>query len=199
MSRRSLEPRVNGDLNLPWCHDVKQDKPQSRANCALQFFELRGFAGNASRFSISFSLWNHNEERFLAKVLELRDLKKERRLELVAQAAMHWATREFEEAFGKLWRADATDAEGLERQVSFVDLGMVADFHAAVARLALEGLVPTRALTGYFPFSYTWNKMKPWIVAERAASGLPGSWSDLEKMAVIQEREGGILATGKTP
>jgi len=132
-------------------------------------------------------------------VMELRDLKRDRRLELVTQAAMHWTTREFEDAFCKVWRADATDAEGLERQVSFVDLCLIADFHAAVARLAVEGLVDARALTGYFPFSYTWNKMKPWVIAERAASGLPECWIDMEKMAIFQEQEGGILATGKRP
>ena len=132
-------------------------------------------------------------------VLELRDLKRDRRLELVTQAAMHWTTREFEDAFSKIWRADATDAKELEKQVSFVDLSLIADFHAAVGRLATEGLVDARALTGYFPFSYTWNKMKPWIIAERSASGLPECWADLEKMAIFQEQEGGILATGKRP
>jgi hypothetical protein len=132
-------------------------------------------------------------------VLELRDLKRDRRLELVTQAAMHWTTREFEDAFSKIWRADATDAKGLEKQVSFVDLSLIADFHAAVGRLATEGLVDARALTGYFPFSYTWNKMKPWIIAERSAAGLPECWADLEKMALFQEQEGGILATGKRP
>jgi hypothetical protein len=132
-------------------------------------------------------------------VIELRDLKKDRRLELVQQAIMHWTTREFEDAFCKVWRADASDAKGLEKEVSYADLCLVADFHAAVGRLATEGLVDARALTGYFPFSYTWNKMKPFIIAERVATGLPGMWIDLEKLAQLQEEEGGILATGKSP
>lgn len=130
-------------------------------------------------------------------VIELRDLKKDRRLELVLQACMHWTTREFEDAVGKVWRADASDAKGLEKQVSYNDLSMVADFHDAVARLALEGLMDTRTLTGFFPFSYMWKKMKPWIIAERAAAGIPGIWSNLEKLAQSQEEEGGYLATGK--
>jgi len=132
-------------------------------------------------------------------VIELRDLKRDRRLEFVLQACMHWTTREFEDALNKIWRADASDAKGLEKQVSSTDLYLVADFLAAVARLGLEGLVDTRTLTGYFPFSYIWNKMKPWVIAERAAAGLPGIYSDLEKLAQLQEELGGDLATGKSP
>jgi len=128
-------------------------------------------------------------------IIELRDLKKDRRLGLVIQASIHHTTREFEDAMCKLWRADASDAKGLEKEVSYVDLSMVTDFYWAVAHLGLEGLVDTRTLTRLFPFSPVWNRIKPWVIAERASTSLPNAWTDLEKMAQLQEKEGPFLGT----
>jgi len=123
-------------------------------------------------------------------VWELRDLKNDRRTQLMLQACMHWTTREFEDAMCKLFRADAIDAKGLEKEVSYVDLYMITDFHWTVARLGLEGLVDTGTLIRIFPFSQVWNKVKPWVIAERVAIGHPGVYSSLEKVAQLQEKDG---------
>jgi len=131
-------------------------------------------------------------------VIELRDMKKDRRLGLLMQAVMHCTTREFEDALSKVWRADAIDAEGLEKQVLPSDLYMIADFFVSAAHFGQEGLVDRRTLTGFFPFSYMWIKMKPWVIAERAASGLPKMYYEWEMLAQLQEKEGGYLATGKS-
>ena len=130
-------------------------------------------------------------------IVELRALKKDRRIGLVLQASLHWTTKEFEDVYCRLWRADANDIKELEKQISYADLCRIVDFQNAVARLATEGLVEASALTGYFPFSYTWNKLKDWIDAERAAANLPRMWVDLENIARLQEEEGGPLVVGR--
>jgi hypothetical protein len=123
-------------------------------------------------------------------VFELRDLKKDRRTQIMLQACTHWSTREFEDAMCKLYRANASDAKGLEKEVSLADLYMITDFHWIVARLGLEGLVDTRTIIRIFPFSLVWNKVKPWVVAERVSIGHEGVYSSLEKIAEMQEKDG---------
>jgi len=135
----------------------------------------------------------------LFAVMELRDLKRDRRLGLLMQACMHGTTREFEDTVSKIWRTDASDAKGLEKQVSSAELYMVSDFLVSIAHFGQEGLVDTRTLTGFFPFSYMWNKMKPWVIAERAAAGMPKLYYEWEVLAQLQENGGGYLATGKSP
>ena len=132
-------------------------------------------------------------------VMELRDMKRDRRLGLLMQASMHITTREFENAFCKVWRSNATDAGELEKQVSTTDLYLISDFLLSVAHFGEEGLVDRRTLTRFFPFSYLWNKMKPWIIAERIATGLPKVYYEWEALAQLQEEERGHLATGKGP
>ena len=123
-------------------------------------------------------------------VFELRDLKNDRRTELILEGCMHWTTREFEDALNKLSQADAKDARELEKQVSRTDLYMITDFHWSVARLGLEGLVDMDTLIHIYPFSYVWSKVKPWVAAEAAAMGHPSLYSSLEKVAQLQERDG---------
>jgi len=135
----------------------------------------------------------------LFAIVELRDMKKDRRLGLLMQACLHVTTREFEDALVKVWRADATDAKGLEKQVGPNDLYMISDFYLVAAHLGIEGLVDERTLTRFFTFSYVWNKIRPWVIAERAATGLPKLYYQLEVFAQLQEKEGGYLATGKSP
>jgi len=132
-------------------------------------------------------------------IVELRGLKKDRQLGLLMQVCMHVTTREFEDAFKKIWRADARDAEGLEKQVGANDLYMVSDFFLSAAHLGMEGLVDKRTLTRFFTFSYAWNKIEPWVIAERAATGLPKLYYQWEVFARLQEEEGEHLATGKSP
>ena len=135
----------------------------------------------------------------LFAIIELRDMKKDRRLGLLMQVCLHCTTKEFEDAFNKVWRADASDAKGLERQVSPVNLYLMSDFFMSIAHLGQEGLMDAKTLTSFFAFSYVWQKVKPWIVAERATTGLPKLYYEWEVFAQLQEKEGGYLATGKNP
>ena len=132
-------------------------------------------------------------------VIELRDLKRDRRIEYMLQASAHVATREFMDAFCRIWRSDATDAKELEEQVPYSELCMVAEYFDAIAHLATEGLVDKRTLVGYFSYDYIWKKMSPWVLAERRAANSPEMYEDIERLAKSREKEGGYLATGKSP
>jgi len=122
-------------------------------------------------------------------VIQLRDIKKDRRLGIVIEAGMRLTSREFEEAVCKLWQSSAADAEELEKQVSRVELSMITDFYSGMANLGLVGIVDKRVLTSFVQFSPVWNKVKPFVVAQRAATGLT-LWADLEKMAQFEAEEG---------
>lgn len=120
-------------------------------------------------------------------VIELRDLKRDRRTELMLQASAHVATREFMDAFYKIWRIDATDARKLEEQVSYSELCLVAEYFDALAYLVAEGLVDKR-IVGYFSYDFIWKKMSPWILAERRTANSPEMWGDLENLARLQAK-----------
>jgi hypothetical protein len=128
-------------------------------------------------------------------IIELRDMKRDRRTQIMLQASMHWTTREFEDAMGRLWRADASDAKGLEKEVSYADLSMVVDFHWAMAQLGLQGLVDTKTLLRLFPFSGVWMRVKPWVIAYNAAEGHQNVYSSLEKFAQLQDTDGRFYET----
>jgi hypothetical protein len=125
----------------------------------------------------------------LFAVAELRDMKKDRRMQLILQVNAHMATREFMDAFAKIWRSNATDAKELEKEVSFVDLHMVASYFEATAHLATQGLLHRRILLAYFPYYIIWKKISPWVLTERIAADLPPLYSDIEKLAQWQEKE----------
>ena len=122
-------------------------------------------------------------------VIQLRDIKKDRRMGLVIEAGMRLTSREFEEAVWKLWRTDATDAKELEGKVGLVELSMITDFYSGMANLSQVGIVDKKTLTSFVAFSPVWNKVKPFVLAQRAATGL-NLWGDLEKMAKFEETEG---------
>ena len=175
-------PSIHSDLLIKVCEFLPRPYPPSEK--ALQGGECDDASGGMAMVDASLVLDAIVAVSIAAgalfAVLELRDLKRERRLGLLLQACMHCTTREFEDALSKAWRADASDAKGLEKQVSAADLYLISDFLVSIAHLGQEGLVDTRTLTGFFPFSYLWYKMKPWIVAERAAAGLPKIYYEWE-------------------
>jgi hypothetical protein len=135
----------------------------------------------------------------LFAVAELRDMKKDRRMQLILQVNAHMSTREFMDAFCKIWRSNAIDAKELERQVSFVDLNMVANYFESVAHLATQSLVHKRILMAYFPYYVIWKKISPWVLAERVALDLPPLYRDIETLAHWQEKEKDFGMPQKSP
>jgi ATP-dependent Clp protease adapter protein ClpS len=129
-------------------------------------------------------------------VAELRDMKKDRRIQLIQQVNDHIGTMEFMNALGKIFRSNTTDAKELEKQVSNTELSMVASYFEGVAHLAAQDIVHKEELAAYFPFYILWKKMGPWIVADRIALDLPPLYSDMEKLAQWQEGKKDLLVSG---
>jgi hypothetical protein len=122
-------------------------------------------------------------------VAELRDMKKDRRIQLIQQINDHIATIEFTDALGKIWQSNATSAEELGKNASYSELHMVANYFEGVAHLGAQGLVSKSTLIAYWPYYILWKKMGPWIIAERKVYDLPAMYADMEGLAQWQEQQ----------
>jgi len=122
-------------------------------------------------------------------VAELRDMRKDRRIQLIQQINDHIATIEFMDAFVKIWQSNATSAEELEENASYSELHMVANYFEGVAHLGAQGLVSKSILIAYWPYYILWKKMGPWIIAERKVYDLPAMYADMEGLAKWQEQQ----------
>ncbi len=125
-------------------------------------------------------------------IAELRDIKKDRRIQLIQQINDHIATVEFMDALGKIWQSDATSTEELQKDASYSELHMVASYFEGVAHLGAQGLVSKSMLIAYWPFYILWTKMGPWIAAERRVYDLPALYADIEDLAQWQEQQEGF-------
>ncbi len=132
-------------------------------------------------------------------VFELRELKRDRRMDVMMRASEHTNTREFEDAMGKLWRSNANDAKELEKQVSYTDLAMIGDFFNHIAWLGTNGIIDKRTLVEYFPFGYFWEKLRPWVEAERENAGIPSMYTELEALARLQDVKEDWFPSRKRP
>ena len=121
----------------------------------------------------------------IVAVYELRDIKKDRRIELLTRMMEHGATREFQDAMSRIWRTSATDAQQLEKEVPATDLYMLGEFWSLTSFLATSGLIEREDLLNYMDYETFWKKMGPWIIAERVATG-GGLWGDIEELARLQ-------------
>jgi len=122
-------------------------------------------------------------------IAELRDMKRDRRIQLLQQVNDHMGTMEFADPLLKILGSKTTDAKELEKQVSRTELHMVANYFEGVAALATEGDIHKRTLTIAFPYYLLWKKMEPWVAAERVALDLPPMYAAMEKLAKWQEQQ----------
>lgn len=124
----------------------------------------------------------------IVAVVQLQNIKRDRWIALMLQIADHATTKEFENALSKVVRATANDAKGLEEQVSYQDLCMVADYLEYVAYLTTQGHIAKGPILGFFPFGGAWQKLSPWIVAQRGMYGSPRIYKDIEMLAGLQTK-----------
>ena len=124
-------------------------------------------------------------------VMELRDIKKDRRIDLWLRIGEVTTTREYVEANCKIWRAKGITAQELEDEFSLVDLTLVADYYETISNLATEGHIEARALVDFLPFAGFWKKIRPWVIAVRSETGEPDLYDDIEKLARMQESSRG--------
>ncbi len=116
-------------------------------------------------------------------VIELRAIKKDRRLEFWLRLSERLSDRDFVEAYCRIVRAKGTTAQELEDEISYSGLRMVTDYSEFIAMLGRLGLIDRKELTDILDFNDIWKKVQPWVAAERAAAGAPEAWGDLEEFA----------------
>lgn len=122
-------------------------------------------------------------------VMELRDIKRDRQIDLMTRLMEHAATREFQDPQAKIWRTNASDAQELEKEIPSADLYMVGEFWSITAFLATSGLVRREELLKYMDFEALWARMGPWITAERKATDSPDMWGGIEELAQLQKEK----------
>ena len=121
-------------------------------------------------------------------IAELRDMRRDRRIQVLHQVTDHIGTMEFINPYLGIMRSNTTDAKELEKQVSNTELHMIANYFEGLATLATEGDFEKRALIVFFPYYLSWKKMGQWIAAERIALDLPPLYTAIEKLAKWQEQ-----------
>jgi len=114
-------------------------------------------------------------------VLELREIRRDRKLDLLMRMHDSWCTPEFEEATIKIMRGNFTTGPEAEEQCSVVSLKMVADYFDHAASLARQGLVDAKWIVDVYDFEACYEKMKPWILAWEEQ--MPGRYDDFRHMA----------------
>ena len=119
-------------------------------------------------------------------LIQLRAMKRDRWIGLMLQIADHATSPDFENALGKVTRATANDARGLEEQVSYQSLCMVADYLEYIAYLAAQGHIEKEPALDFFPFESAWEKLRPWIIAQREVYKSTRPYHEFELLAGLQ-------------
>lgn len=114
-------------------------------------------------------------------VYQLRMIARDRQTELIMRVGEFMCSREFQEPLCKLWKTSVQDAEGLERDVSYVGLSMIADYCEGLASLTERSLVRNDLVNTQYNFEALWEKMQPWVLAERTQH--PGLYRGFERLA----------------
>ena len=136
-------------------------------------------------------------------VAELRDYRRERQMEIMMRVAEHVNTREFQDALYKLAKANTKDALELEKQVSAVDLNMIATYFEHVGWLGMARIVSREMIVMFYPWQFFWQKLQPWIETERKEFDVAVMYGSIEKMARLSEayweRKGVLASPRKSP
>jgi len=127
-------------------------------------------------------------------VMELRDMSRDRKLELMQRMNDVWCTPTFEEATIKLMRSDFKTLQEAEEKIPVVMLKLVADYFDHAASLARYGFIDKKLMADVLAYETCYDKMKPWIDGWEELVGY-GRYEDFRWMA-NEERER-RLATDK--
>jgi len=119
-------------------------------------------------------------------VYELRIIGRDRQTELIMRVSEFMCTKEFEEPLCRLWKTNAHDAEGLERDVSYEGLSMICDYSEGLSSLVERHLLREDLVKEQYAFGVLWEKMKPWILELRKE--YPHVYHGFERLATDNER-----------
>lgn len=121
-------------------------------------------------------------------VMELRDIKKDRRIDLWLRLNQDSLNRDLMNAQSKLSKAKGTTPQELEDEVGYDELCLLMDYHEGLLNLVDQRLIEPEEFLEMSPYDKAWPKVRPWVLAQREKEGLPRLYEDIEKMALIQEQ-----------
>ena len=114
-------------------------------------------------------------------VYQLRTIARDRQTELIMRVGEFMCSKEFQDPLCRLWKTTAQDAEGLERDVSYVGLSMIADYCEGLASLTARNLIKKDLVRRQYAFEVLWENMQPWVLAERTQ--YPNLYEGFERLA----------------
>ncbi len=117
----------------------------------------------------------------LFTIYQLQIMARDRQTEYIMRVNEYTSTKDFMETLCKIWKATSQDAKGLEKEVSYTGLSMVADYFEGLSSLARRRLVNEELVLESYGLDVLWAKMKPWIDDQRKEYLL---WTTFEEMAV---------------
>jgi hypothetical protein len=116
-------------------------------------------------------------------VVELREMRKDRRTGLMLQLAAIWLTREFHQALSELVGARFSDGKEAESVCSRADLLLIGDFFEIAGEYVETGLLDCDEVTFAYPVEWAWEKLKPWTMYLRSTTGIDGALISFERLA----------------
>jgi hypothetical protein len=119
----------------------------------------------------------------LFAVVQLREMARDRRTELMLRFADIWLTPEFEENMSKLVRTKFSNGEEAERACPPAGLMFVGDYFETISQYVKYGLLDRDYVLHIYPVEWSWEKLKPWIVDMRSATGIEGMHGAFEWLA----------------
>jgi len=119
----------------------------------------------------------------LFAVVQLREMARDRRTELMLRFADIWLTPEFEGVVSKLVLAKFNNREEAEKACPREGLVFVGDYFETISQYVKYGLLDRDYVLHIYPVEWFWEKLKPWIVDMRSATGIEGMHHTFEWLA----------------
>ena len=116
-------------------------------------------------------------------VVELREMRRDRRTGLMLQLAGIWLTLEFHQALSDIVRAKFSTGEEAEKVCSSAGLILVGDFFEIAGEYVEAGLLDCDDVTETYPVEWAWKKMKPWVIYLRSTAGIEHALGTFEWLA----------------
>ncbi len=114
-------------------------------------------------------------------IFQLRIMARDRKTEFMMRVSEFVCSKDFQEPLCRLWRTDAQDAEGLEKDVSYTGLSMIADYFEGLSSFVERDLIEEGLVADQYNYPVLWEKIKPWVLPMR--DEYPQIYSGMEDLA----------------
>lgn len=120
----------------------------------------------------------------LFAIVELRQMTKDRKTQLVITLMDKRGSREFTELSDKIWKTEFRTGEEASEKCGEAALNEMSNFYEQVGLLIDEKLVDKRIVFESIGIDPAWQKLKPWCLWTRSKCECgPRSWEHFEEAA----------------